>query len=222
MKVVITGTTTGIGRQTAIKFLEEGHEVHGIDVELSSINGYLNYYHHLCDVKYLEDLPDIDNVDILINNAGIQLSNMNWEVLDVNVKGVINCTEKYGLQPSIKAILNQASVSAHNGAEFPEYVASKGAVLSYTKWTAKQIAKYGSTCNSLSFGGVCTTLNESIMEDNNKEAWDKIMGMTPLKKWATTQEAANWIYFITVVNQSMSGQDIIIDNLETLNHTFVW
>lgn len=222
MKVVITGTTTGIGRQAAIKFLEEGHEVHGIDVELSSIDGYLKYHHHLVDVRYREDLPDIEDVDILINNAGIQLSPFEGEVFEVNASGVMNCTEKYGLQPNIKSILNQASVSAHNGAEFPEYVASKGAVLSYTKWTAKQVAQYGATCNSLSFGGVYTSLNQSIMEEENEEAWQKIMDMTPLKKWVTVQEAANWIYFITVVNQSMSGQDIIIDNLETLNHTFVW
>lgn len=222
MKVVITGTTTGIGRQAAIKFLEEGHEVHGIDVQLSSLDKYLNYHHHLVDVRYREDLPDIEDVDILINNAGIQLSPFDGEVFEVNASGVMNCTEKYGLQPNIKSILNQASVSAHNGAEFPEYVASKGAVLSYTKWTAKQVAEYGATCNSLSFGGVYTSLNESIMEEENEEAWQKIMDMTPLKKWVTVQEAANWIYFITVVNQSMSGQDIIIDNLETLNHTFVW
>lgn len=222
MKVVITGTTTGIGRQTAIKFLEEGHEVHGMDVQLSSLDKYLKYHHHLVDVRYREDLPDIEDVDILINNAGIQLSPFDGEVFEVNASGVMNCTEKYGLQPNIKSILNQASVSAHNGAEFPEYVASKGAVLSYTKWTAKQVAQYGATCNSLSFGGVYTDLNASIMEGNNDEAWQKIMEMTPLKKWVTTQEAANWIYFITVVNQSMSGQDIIIDNLETLNHTFVW
>lgn len=222
MKVVITGTSTGIGRQTAIKFLEEGHEVHGIDVQQSTINGYSNYHHHLADVGFRFELPDIEDVEILINNAGIQLSSDKGSVIETNLGGVMECTEKYGLQPSIKSILNQASVSAHNGAEFPEYVASKGGVLAYTKWTAKEVARYGATCNSLSFGGVYTSLNDSIMEDNNKEAWEKIMEMTPLHKWVTVQEAANWIYFVTVVNQSMSGQDIIIDNLETFNHTFVW
>lgn len=221
MKVVITGTSMGIGRQTAIKFLENGHEVHGLDVEMSSIE-HSNYIHHQVDVRWRDDLPDIEDVDILINNAGIQLSLFEGEVFEVNVSGVMNCTEKYGLQSNIKSILNQASVSSHNGAEFPEYVASKGAVLSYTKWVAKQVGQYGATCNSLSFGGVYTTLNESIMEDQNPDDWKKIMDMTPLKKWVTVQEAANWIYFVTVVNQSMSGQDIIIDNLEMLNHTFVW
>lgn len=218
MKVVITGTTMGIGRQTAIKFLDEGHEVHGIDKELSSINGYIKYQHHLCDVQYYADLPDIDDVDILINNAGIQIG----DVIQTNLQGVINCTEKYGLQPNIKSILNQASVSAHNGAEFPEYVASKGGVLAYTVWTAKAVAEYGATCNSLSFGGVYTDLNRTIMEDRNPEAWNEIMDMTPLRKWATVDEAADWMLFLTMTNKSMTGQDIIIDNGEMINHRFVW
>ena len=48
------------------------------------------------------------------------------------------------------------------------------------------------------------------------------MSMTPLKKWASAKEAAEWIYFVAKVNKSMSGQDIIVDNLEMLNHRFVW
>ena len=116
-------------------------------------------------------LPQIKCVDILINNAGTQ----DDDAIDVNLKGLIRTTEEYGLQPNIKSICNMASVSAHNGAEFPYYVASKGGVLSYTKWTAKEIAKYGATCNSLSFGGVMTDLNQSVMDDD--EAWEEIMCM---------------------------------------------
>ena len=82
------------------------------------------------------------------------------------------------------------------------------------------MAKYGATCNSLSFGGVLTELNRPVTED--AASWNTIMSMTPLKKWMTSYECAEWIYFVSVVNKSMSGQDIIIDNLETLNHQFVW
>ena len=48
------------------------------------------------------------------------------------------------------------------------------------------------------------------------------MEQTPLKKWATADEIAEWIYFFTVINRSCSGQDLIIDNLESFNHTFIW
>lgn len=218
MKVLITGATHGMGKTAALKFLEQGHDVIGLDVLDASIE-HENYQHCVCDVSDIESLPVIEGVEVLINNAGIQSISERKDI-DVNLKGVINCTEKYGLQSSIKAIVNQASVSAHNGAEFPEYVASKGGVLAYTKWTAKEVAKYGACANSISFGGVITDLNNKVMED--EKLWNDIMSMTPLKKWATVEEAAEWIYFIAVINKSMTAQDIIIDNGEFYNHKFVW
>lgn len=216
MKVVITGTSRGMGQEIAKKFLSHGHQVHGIDIRESTIEDP-NYTHYICDVCDKLNLPDIEDVNILINNAGTQNGE---DDIDVNLKGTINCTEKYGLQEKIISILNQSAAAAHNGADFPEYVASKGGVLSYTVYTAKQIAKYGATCNSLSFGGVRTEVNSPVMDD--KEAWDEIMMMTPLRKWATEKEAAEWIFFMTVTNKSATGQDIVIDNGEMWNHSFVW
>ena len=219
MNVVITGSSNGIGAAVTRKFLNQGHTVWGIDTcpyhPIFSSNG--TYTHCVCDVRKVYHLPDISNIDILINNAGVQDSD---DDIGVNLKGVINTTKKYGLQPNIKSICNLASVSAHNGAEFPEYVASKGGVLSYTIWTAKEIAKYGATCNSLSFGGVITSLNDTVLSDENK--WNHIKSMTPLKKWATVDECAEWVYFFTVINKSCTGQDLIIDNGEMINHEFVW
>ena len=216
MKVLITGTSNGIGHAAAYKFLNEGHRVIGLDLLPCDIKD-CNYKHYICDVSDKNQLPDIKNINILINNAGLQNS---ADDIKNNLYSVINCTEKYGLQNNIKSIINQASVSAHNGCEFPNYVASKGGVLAYTKWTAKEIAKYGATCNSLSLGGVLTDLNDVVISDEAK--WKEIMSMTPLNKWLTPDECAEWIYFLTIYNKSMSGQDLLIDNLETLNHKFVW
>ena len=220
--VVVTGSSQGIGFETAKYFLERGYVVHGIDIDSNKIGEHHpdlsnRYIHHVADVSNADQLPIIDHTDILVNNAGVQNTSRD---IAVNLCGVINCTERYGLTSDIKSIVNLASVSAHNGAEVPEYVASKGGVLAYTKWTAKEVAKYGATCNSLSFGGVLTELNRPVTED--AESWNAIMNMTPLKKWMTPYECAQWIYFVSVVNRSMSGQDIVIDNLETLNHQFVW
>ena len=89
------------------------------------------------------------------------------------------------------------------------------------KNVAWRVSRYGATCNSLSFGGVLTPLNSPVTKD--KEAWSEIMKVTPLKKWATPEEAAEWIYFLTVVNRSCTGQDILVDNGEKdCNCTFVW
>lgn len=214
MKVVVTGSSNGIGKATALLFLNKNHKVIGLDKEESTINHPM-YVHHKVNIDLF--LPDIYDVDILINNAGVQNTGHD---IQTNLVSLIRCTEKYGIHPNIKSIVNLASVSAHNGAEFPEYCASKGGVLSYTVNTAKRIAKWGGTCNSLSFGGVLTDLNKPVTEDLNK--WNEIMKMTPLNKWATPDECAEWIYFFSVINKSCTGQDLIIDNGETVNHKFVW
>ena len=216
MEVLITGTSKGIGRATALKFLEEGHNVWGLDIDLSSIE-HEHYTHFMCDVSEPETLPNLDNMNIVINNAGTQNDELS---IDVNLMGVVNVTKKYAFQRYIQAVVNVASTSAHNGAEFPLYAASKGGVLAYTKFTALQIAGYGATCNSISPGGVLTDMNKHIIY--NPELWEQVMYESLIKKWATAEEIAEWIYFVAVVNKSMTAQDIIIDNGELANANFVW
>ena len=217
MKVVITGASGGIGKAAALLFLENGHEVIGIDVRESDVrkNGYT---HCIADISDKESLPEIPDVQVLINCAGVQDS---ADDIDVNLKGTINVTEKYAFQKAIRSVLIVASASAHTGAEFPYYSASKGGLLSYTRNAAIRLAQYGATCNSISPGGVSTDLNRPVMDD--PALWKKIMDVTPLKKWAEPEEIAQWCYFLTVVNSSCTGEDILIDNGEThLNATFVW
>lgn len=215
MRVLITGTSSGIGREIADKFLEEGHTVTGIDRREESIQK--NGYTHICmDIRDKAKYPELEPFDIVINNAGVQ----NEDDIDVNLKGTIGITEKYGIHPGIKAVLMIGSASGHNGSEFPEYVASKGGVLSYAKNVALRIAKYGATCNSLDFGGVLTELNKPVMED--RALWNEIMKQTPLKRWMTVEEAADWAYFMTVTNRFCTGQNILIDGLEAGNAHFVW
>ena len=218
MNILITGSSCGIGRSTALKFLEEGHKVFGIDIipPMSPLSNRNNYTHYICDISK-GNLPDIEDIDILINNAGVQDDET---AIDVNLKGLIAVTEKYGLQKNIKSILMNASVSAHNGSEFPRYAASKGGVLAYTKYVAREVAKYGATCNSLSLGGVTTALNNPII--NDEKLYKAVLDETLLKKWATPEECAEWIYFMTVINKSMTAQDVLIDNGEVMNQKFIW
>ena len=218
MNVLITGSSRGIGRATALKFLEEGHKVFGIDIvpPMSPLSNRNNYTHCICDISK-SNLPDIEDINILINNAGVQDDET---AIDVNLKGLIAVTEKYGLQKNIKSILMNASVSAHNGSEFPRYAASKGGVLAYTKYVAREVAKYGATCNSLSLGGVATALNNPII--NDEKLYKAVLDETLLKKWATPEECAEWIYFLTVVNKSMTAQDVLVDNGEIMNQKFIW
>ena len=215
MNVLITGTTQGIGLAIAAHFLQKGHIVWGIDRQEASIS-HERYTHYTCDVRDYQNLPALSGVQILINNAGTQ----NENDIDVNLKALIHITETYGVQKDIKSILNIGSASAHTGAEFPEYCASKGGILSYTKNVALRVAAFGATCNSLDPGGVLTPLNECVM--NDPVLWAQIMEETPLKKWATPEEIAEWAYFLTVVNTFCTGQNILVDGGESINYHFVW
>lgn len=136
MKTLITGTSQGLGKGIAELFLSNGHTVIGIDRQEATIEHSL-YTHIRCDVRDSEALPEIDHVEIMINNAGTQ----NESDIDINLKSLIRLTERYGVQRSIKSVLNIGSASGHTGAEFPEYCASKGGVIAYTKNVALRVAE---------------------------------------------------------------------------------
>ena len=83
MKILITGTTQGIGKAIAEKFLNEGHDVIGIDRQQKSIENE-KYTHYVCDVRNKDDLPEIKDVNILVNNAGTQ----NEDDININLKAL--------------------------------------------------------------------------------------------------------------------------------------
>lgn len=215
-KVIITGSSSGIGKACVDLFLKRGFYCIGIDIKEDHRKDK-NFEFHNCDIN--STLPDIEGVNILINNAGLQNSD---DDIKNNLLGTINVTKKYAFQKDIKSVLFNISSSAISGFEFPMYVASKSGLIGYMKNVACTLAKeYKATCNGISFGGVITSLNDVVM--NDKEKWEEIMKVTPMKKWLTSLEAAEWIYFLTVINKSCTGQNILVDNGEKdLNNTFVW
>lgn len=215
MNVLITGTSSGIGKGCAEYFLKNGHTVYGFDKHASAITDS-SYTHFCLDIRERASYPELPPMHIVINNAGVQ----NQDDIDVNLKGTIAVTEHYGIQPSIRSVIMIGSASGHTGSEFPEYAASKGGVLAYTKNVAMRIAPYQATCNSLDFGGVLTELNRPVMED--QALWNQIMELTPLKRWMSVEEAAEWIYFMAVTNRFCTGQNILIDGLEAGNCNFIW
>lgn len=215
MKVLVTGSSAGIGLAVAREFLKNGCQVVGLDLRPVGLE-HPAYTHIQTDIL-TGALPDIGDVDILVNNAGVQQSGRD---IDVNLKGTMRVTEQYAFHEGIRSVLFMASASARTGAEFPEYAASKGGMVAYMKNVAARLAPYGATANSLSPGGVLTDLNAHIIDD--PALWEAVLGETTLHKWATAEEIAQWTWFVTAVNRSMTGQDLLIDNGEAGKFNFIW
>ena len=217
MRVLITGSGRGIGLAAAKKFLEQGYEVYGIDLRENPLN-CANYHHYQLDLRDFSAFPELPEMDYIFLNAGLQNSD---DDIENNLKSTIAVAEKYCQSSNLKSVLFNASASARNGYEFPAYVASKAGIVGYMKNLACRLASKGVTVNSLSLGGVLTSSNKEVMDDS--ASWEAIMKVTPLKKWASLDEVADWVYFLLVTNKSMSGQDVLVDNGENdLNCTFVW
>ena len=221
LRLLVTGSSKGIGEACVRYFLENEPfcQITGFDIvePPEDIKNDARFRHYSVDVSKPEEFPDLE-FDVIINNAGIQDNSPNC--VDVNLKGIVNIAERYALHSEFKGIVNVGSVSAHTGEEFPWYAASKGGILPYTKNLAYRLAQYGATCNCISPGGVLTELNQPVIDDEH--LWNDIMNVTPMKKWASAEEIAEWIWFLLMVNKSMTGQDIIIDNGERINSKFVW
>lgn len=216
--VLITGTSSGIGKATAELFLERGYFVYGLDI-LSSTIEHKNYTHYVCDVSIPSTLPDIKDVNYLINNAGTIEED---DSIAVNLEGYVNVVNMYGWgNDSIESILNIGSISGVVGLDTPLYAASQGGRISYTKNLAINFTnKFKKVpINILCFGAVMTGLEPKLY--CNQELVDAVANENMLKKWIMPDEAAEWVYFMSVVNKSMCGQSILVDNGEAANFNFI-
>ena len=147
MKALITGTSAGIGHACAELFLQRGWHVYGFDIAPASI-AHAEYEHFVVDVRDRAAFPAGLEPDVIVNNAGVQGA----DDIAVNLQGTINITEAYAFvgdfpaakpAPWIRSVVNVGSASGHTGSEFPEYAASKGGILSYTKSVANRLATAG-------------------------------------------------------------------------------
>lgn len=215
MNVLVTGTSQGIGKAIAARFLKEGHAVFGVDLCPAAIE-HPNYTHFERDIRDERPL-DVPAPEILINNAGTLEE---ADAIGVNLTGTIRFTERFLDLPALRSILFIASASARNGAEFPYYVASKAGIVGYMKYLANALGRRGITVNSISPGGVITPVNTHILQ--SEALYRAVLNETLLHKWADPDEIAALAYTLTVDNRSITGEDVLVDNGEMLKSNFIW
>jgi len=216
--VLISGSSNGIGRACAAKFLSAGYNVIGLDRRAPDGLVGDNFRWIECDLSDSDSLPSLGDIDIVVSSAGVS-EDRGFDAIPNNLLGCINFCERYADTPSIRAAVIIASISGHNGMTPPYYSVAQGGLLSYTKNLAQRLSRYGAVVNSVSPGGVITRMNSRILDD--AKLYDRALRETLLNKWATAEEVADLVYFLTAVNKSITGQDIIIDNGECAKFNFV-
>ena len=218
-KVLITGTSCGVGRAAAIKFLDEGYEVVGLDWKESTIE-HPNYTHYVCDVGNREELPKIDGISYLVNNAGIVTPKA--EAIRVNQIGYINVIETYGYDPCLKSMLIISSTASVKGYDSLNYCSSQGARDAMVKWCANNFGNDDRhvIVNGLQLDGIVAADPEKGIAGTSLEPnlyaepglMDQIAELGILKRLATVEEISEWIYFMLVVNTIVTGQIIACDS----------
>lgn len=180
---LVTGASVGIGKATAIKLAEEGYDVVLMDIneekmlqtqaECEKLGAKVKAY--VCDVSNEEQvnasvadsLEFFGSIDVLVNNAALWKTSESFldtpidqwkQYFDVNVMGMVYVTRAVlpkMIENGYGRIVNVASVAGvYGNANMACYSATKGAVISFTKALAKEVAESGVTVNSVSPGTV--------------------------------------------------------------------
>ena len=239
-KAVITGGGSGIGRAIATLFAKQGAEVHIIDLTIESAQDTLDEilkaggdaFSYACNVANQEEVAatfeKIENINILINNAGIaHVGKVDTtpaadfdRVMEVNVKGVYNCL--FAAIPQFRlsnggVIINMASIAAWVG--IPDrfaYSTAKGAVMAMTLSVAKDYIKENIRCNSISPARVHTPFVDGFISKNyagkEEEMFEKLSQSQPIGRMGKPDEiAALALYLCSDEAGFITGCDYPID-----------
>ena len=234
--VLVTGSSRGIGKEIAKAFAREGAIVMivGRNSQMADqtrqelIEQGFKAESFSCDVTNLKNVQEIVNkildkykrVDILVNNAGItkdnllvRLSEGDWdEVINVNLRGVFNCTKVVGkvmLKAKKGRIINISSVIGITGnIGQANYATSKAGIIGFTKSVALELASRGITVNAIAPGYIETDMTDQLKDNARTE----ILKNIPLGQFGIPKDVAGVCLFLGSEEASyITGQTIVVD-----------
>ena len=235
---VITGASRGLGKAMALALAAEGaaialvsrdrERLNAVAAEIGTAGGKAGVFaadvSSEAQVQQIERdiLAEFGTVNILINNAGINVRNAvtdftleDWRrVMDTNVTAAFLMCRSF--VPAMKGqgygrILCLTSIMSH--VSLPgriAYSTSKTALLGMTRALALELAPEGITANGISPGPVATELNRPLLE--NAELSAQFIANVPLGRWGTTDEVGQLaVYLCSEAAGFITGTDIVMD-----------
>ncbi len=215
---IITGGASGIGKATALKFIEHSAKVILFDISESALKEFCNNeikekgWYFAGDISKSEDVTRFvqeiksreEKIDILVNNAGvtrdtflIRMKEEDWDfVLNINLKGIFLLTKeivRMMIKQNAGVIINLSSVVGIMGnAGQCNYSASKAGVIAFTKSLAKEVGARNIRVVAIAPGFIQTPMTENLPE----EIKNKYIGQISLKRFGKSEEVAELISFL--------------------------
>ncbi len=216
-KILITGATGGIGGALIKKFVSLGGTVLGTGTKSEKLDLIKKNYPNVKVKKFnisehstIENfinssISELGGLDILINNAGVNVDNLSLRMKDEEWKKVIDINltstfllSKYGIKNMLKnkfgRVVNITSVVGHTGnLGQANYAASKAGIIGMSKSLALEYAKKNITVNCVSPGFITSDMTENIAEKVKLTLISRI----PMAKLGTGEDVSNCVAFLS-------------------------
>lgn len=236
---IVTGAGKGIGKTIAVNFAKANADVVVDDIDLEAAEEVCSQIHSLggkaiavkADVALEKDVKDMTEkciesfgrIDILVNNAGIikrkpaeEITVDEWDrIIDVNLKGAFLCSQAVarhimkrggeGKIVNISSVMGKVALAPRSA-----YCASKGGMVMLTKDLAVEWAEHKINVNAISPGWTLTEMTKAYF--SQEEVSRFLLERTPLKRFATPQDIANAVLFLSSgLADYITGQTIYVD-----------
>ena len=219
---IVTGSSRGIGKSIAYKLAKNGFDVvinSRNQKDASKVAGDLEKEFGIKSIGIAADIQsklqiqklvqntikEFNQVDVLINNAGIlivkpleETTENDWDcVIDTNLKGTYLCSKEvleFMIPKKSGYIINISSGAGKSGyGELSAYCASKFGVIGLTESLAEEVNRYGITVIAICPGAVATDMQKQFMNEKDYEIKKHDM-ISPLKVAEKTLDAINGKY----------------------------
>jgi 3-oxoacyl-[acyl-carrier protein] reductase len=236
---IVTGSSRGVGRSVALAYGKEGARVivnytsnekaaqdvvSAIEVmgsEAIAVKADVSRKAEV-DLLFAACVEKFGRMDILVNNAGftrpamlLKMTEEQWDqVVDIHLKGAFLCSQAAAnvmMGQNSGKIINVMSVAGLVGTVGQiNYSAAKGGILSMTKSTARELARYNICANVISLGIVATDMTEKIRSD--EKLAEIYMNRILLKRFAEAEDIAPAFVFLASDDANyITGQLLCVD-----------